>query len=58
MSFTGSVPVGKLLAKISAEGMKRTTMELGGHAPVLVFDDVDVDHVARDLAWHSTLHEP
>jgi succinate-semialdehyde dehydrogenase / glutarate-semialdehyde dehydrogenase len=45
MSFTGSVPVGKLLAKISAEGMKRTTMELGGHAPVLVFDDVDVDAV-------------
>ena len=45
MSFTGSVPVGKLLAKISAEGMKRTTMELGGHAPVLVFDDVDVEAV-------------
>jgi succinate-semialdehyde dehydrogenase/glutarate-semialdehyde dehydrogenase len=49
MSFTGSVPVGKLLAKISAEGMKRTTMELGGHAPVLVFDDVDVEAVL-DLA--------
>ena len=49
MSFTGSVPVGKLLANISAEGMKRTTMELGGHAPVLVFDDVDVDAVL-DLA--------
>ena len=49
MSFTGSIPVGKQLAKIAAEGMKRTTMELGGHAPVLVFDDVDVEAVL-DLA--------
>jgi succinate-semialdehyde dehydrogenase / glutarate-semialdehyde dehydrogenase len=45
VSFTGSIPVGKQLMKLAAEGMKRTTMELGGHAPVLVFDDVDVDHV-------------
>jgi len=45
MSFTGSIPVGKHLMKLAAEGMKRTTMELGGHAPVLVFDDVDVDKV-------------
>ena len=45
ISFTGSIPVGKQLMKLAAEGMKRTTMELGGHAPVLVFDDVDVEHV-------------
>ena len=45
ISFTGSVPVGKQLMKLAAEGAKRTTMELGGHAPVLVFDDVDVDNV-------------
>ncbi|MGH9688274.1 MAG: NAD-dependent succinate-semialdehyde dehydrogenase [Candidatus Acidiferrales bacterium] len=45
ISFTGSIPVGKHLMKLAAEGMKRTTMELGGHAPVLVFDDVDVDQV-------------
>ena len=45
VSFTGSIPVGKQLTKLAAEGMKRTTMELGGHAPVLVFDDVDVDKV-------------
>ena len=49
ISFTGSVPVGKQLMKLAAEGAKRTTMELGGHAPVLVFDDVDVDNVL-DLA--------
>ncbi len=45
ISFTGSIPVGKQLMKLAAEGMKRTTMELGGHAPVLVFDDVDVEQV-------------
>ncbi len=47
VTFTGSIPVGKHLTKLAAEGMKRTTMELGGHAPVIVFDDVDVDKVAR-----------
>jgi succinate-semialdehyde dehydrogenase/glutarate-semialdehyde dehydrogenase len=47
--FTGSIPVGKQLTQLAAEGMKRTTMELGGHAPVLVFEDVDVDAVL-DLA--------
>ena len=45
MSFTGSIPVGKSLMKLSADNMIRTTMELGGHAPVLVFDDVDLDSV-------------
>jgi len=42
ISFTGSVPVGKHLIKLAADGLKRTTMELGGHAPVLVFDDADM----------------
>lgn len=45
LSFTGSTAVGKHLAKLAADDMKRTTMELGGHGPVLVFDDVDVDRV-------------
>ncbi|MDZ7588803.1 MAG: NAD-dependent succinate-semialdehyde dehydrogenase [Parasphingorhabdus sp.] len=45
LSFTGSTTVGKHLAKLAAEDMKRTTMELGGHGPVLVHDDVDVDAV-------------
>lgn len=45
LSFTGSTVVGKHLAKLAADDMKRTTMELGGHGPVLVFDDVDVGHV-------------
>lgn len=41
-SFTGSIPVGKQLLKLAADGIKRSTMELGGHGPVVVFDDVDV----------------
>jgi succinate-semialdehyde dehydrogenase/glutarate-semialdehyde dehydrogenase len=45
VSFTGSIPVGKQLMKLSADGMKRTTMELGGHAPVIVCEDVDVEKV-------------
>lgn len=47
ISFTGSVPVGRLLATQAGQYLKPATMELGGHAPVLVFDDVDVDRAAR-----------
>ena len=43
VSFTGSVPVGKHLMKLAADGVKRVTMELGGHAPVLIFDDCDLE---------------
>lgn len=50
LSFTGSTTVGKHLMKLAAEDMKRTTMELGGHGPVLVFDDVDVDRVLDVVA--------
>lgn len=51
VSFTGSIAVGKHLSMQAAEhGMKRCTMELGGHAPVLVFDDADVDRAAEICA--------
>ncbi len=43
ISFTGSIPVGKHLMRLAADGAKRITMELGGHAPVLIFDDCDLD---------------
>ncbi|WP_156255098.1 NAD-dependent succinate-semialdehyde dehydrogenase [Sandarakinorhabdus oryzae] len=43
ISFTGSVPVGKHLMALAAAGAKRTTMELGGHGPVIVWDDADFD---------------
>src|ERR1700744_5379576 len=47
MSFTGSTKVGKDLAALAGQHMKRVTMELGGHAPVIVFDDADVDSAAK-----------
>lgn len=50
VSFTGSVPVGKLLMKQAADTMKRTTMELGGHAPVVVFPDADVEQAVTMVA--------
>jgi len=42
-SFTGSTPVGKILLKQCADTVKKTTMELGGNAPFIVFDDADLD---------------
>ncbi|HVV94402.1 MAG TPA: NAD-dependent succinate-semialdehyde dehydrogenase [Hyphomicrobiales bacterium] len=53
LSFTGSIAVGKHLMKLAADGMKRTTMELGGHAPVVVFDDADLDHALDVIAPHK-----
>ncbi|MBX3553924.1 MAG: NAD-dependent succinate-semialdehyde dehydrogenase [Pseudolabrys sp.] len=50
ISFTGSVPVGKHLAALAAKTMKRTTMELGGHSPVVVFSDTDPEKVADTIA--------
>ena len=46
VSFTGSTAGGRVVAALAAQGPKRATLELGGHAPVLVFDDVDVEAVA------------
>ncbi|ROQ39639.1 succinate semialdehyde dehydrogenase [Frondihabitans sp. PhB188] len=43
VSFTGSTPVGKILLKQAADNVLRTSMELGGNAPFLVFDDADLD---------------
>ncbi len=49
LSFTGSTVVGKHLLKLAADTDKRTTMELGGHAPVIVFDDADLDRTVEIL---------
>ncbi|MGE4114971.1 MAG: NAD-dependent succinate-semialdehyde dehydrogenase [Candidatus Nanopelagicales bacterium] len=43
VSFTGSTEVGKLLMRQASETMKRVSLELGGHAPFIVFDDADLD---------------
>lgn len=50
VSFTGSVPVGKQLAALAGLHMKRVTMELGGHSPVIVCDDTDVERAADMLS--------
>ena len=50
ISFTGSVPVGKQLAALAGAHMKRVTMELGGHSPVIVCEDADVERAADALA--------
>ena len=49
VSLTGSTPVGKLLQRLASETMKRCTMELGGHAPVLVFEDADIPNAVERL---------
>tara|TARA_R110002020_G_scaffold170523_1_gene360255 strand:- start:21497 stop:22624 length:1128 start_codon:yes stop_codon:yes gene_type:complete len=50
ISFTGSTPIGKSLAALAGEHMKLATMELGGHAPALIFDDADLDKAVKMLA--------
>jgi succinate-semialdehyde dehydrogenase/glutarate-semialdehyde dehydrogenase len=49
ISFTGSTAVGKQLAALAGAHMKRVTMELGGHAPAIVFEDADIDAAAKIL---------
>ena len=53
ISFTGSIPVGKHLAGLAAKGMKRATMELGGHSPVVVFADADPEKSADTIAAYK-----
>jgi acyl-CoA reductase-like NAD-dependent aldehyde dehydrogenase len=53
ISFTGSVAVGKMLAAKAGQHMKRCTMELGGHSPVIVCDDADVEAAVRMIAPHK-----
>jgi succinate-semialdehyde dehydrogenase/glutarate-semialdehyde dehydrogenase len=53
ISFTGSTPVGKQLAALAGAHMKKSTMELGGHAPVLVFADADIDKTVAMMATHK-----
>jgi len=51
VSFTGSTPVGRQIAALAGDQLKRVTLELGGHAPVLVFDDADLgDTIARTVS--------
>ena len=49
ITFTGSTPVGKLLAGLAGRHMKRVSMELGGHAPVIVCEDADIALAVKSL---------
>ena len=55
VSFTGSTPVGKHLAQLAGAQAKPIMLELGGHAPVLIFDDAPVEAIAQSAYW-SKLH--
>ncbi len=50
ISFTGSTPIGKHLAALAGAHMKRATMELGGHAPAIIFEDADVETASKILS--------
>jgi succinate-semialdehyde dehydrogenase/glutarate-semialdehyde dehydrogenase len=50
VTFTGSIPVGKQLAALAGQHMKRVTMELGGHAPVIVCEDADIALAVKNAA--------
>jgi succinate-semialdehyde dehydrogenase/glutarate-semialdehyde dehydrogenase len=53
ISFTGSTPVGKHLLEQSAKQVKRVSLELGGHAPFIVFPDADLERAANDLLYNK-----
>lgn len=49
ITFTGSTEVGKILTKQASDTLKRVSMELGGHAPYLVFADADIEQAVKDV---------
>lgn len=53
VTFTGSVPVGRHLAEMAAHHLKRITLELGGHAPVIVCKDADIDRTVNLMVQHK-----
>lgn len=53
VTFTGSTVVGKLLASLAGQHMKRATMELGGHAPVVIAEDADLDQAVSLMSAYK-----
>ncbi len=53
VTFTGSVPVGRHLAQLAGRYLKRITLELGGHAPVIVCRDADIERTAQLMVTHK-----
>lgn len=53
LTFTGSTPVGKRLAKLAAENLQRCVLELGGHSPVIVFEDADISKTVSAISEYK-----
>ncbi|SFS90816.1 NAD-dependent succinate-semialdehyde dehydrogenase [Marininema halotolerans] len=49
VTFTGSTPVGKIIMKKAADTMKKVSLELGGHAPSIIFEDADIDQAVKEV---------
>ncbi|MCV0395774.1 MAG: aldehyde dehydrogenase [Rhizobiaceae bacterium] len=56
VNFTGSTRVGRVVAQLCARHLKRSLLELGGKAPLIVLDDADLDEAARAAAYGSFFH--
>ncbi|MBI2837516.1 MAG: aldehyde dehydrogenase [Acidobacteria bacterium] len=56
VAFTGSVATGRRIATLAAQGLKKTTLEMGGNDPFIICDDVDVDIAVRGAAWAAFLN--
>jgi acyl-CoA reductase-like NAD-dependent aldehyde dehydrogenase len=53
LTFTGSVPVGRQLAQLAGTHLKRITLELGGHAPVIVCRDAEIERTVQQMVAHK-----
>ena len=53
ISFTGSIEVGKLLAKKAADTLKRCTLELGGHSPVIIAEDANIEETIKTVGSYK-----
>lgn len=53
LSFTGSTPVGKQLARIAATNLQRCVLELGGHSPVVVFEDTEISKAVSEISEYK-----
>jgi succinate-semialdehyde dehydrogenase/glutarate-semialdehyde dehydrogenase len=56
VTFTGSTRIGKLVAKICSDGLKKLTLELGGNSPFLVFEDADLEQAANGKLYPYSIN--
>ncbi|RJK92337.1 aldehyde dehydrogenase family protein, partial [Paracoccus aestuarii] len=57
VNFTGSTKVGRIIARLAAEGLKPALLELGGKAPLIVLDDADVDAAVNGAAFGAFMNQ-